>query len=656
MITGKRNGRSQKFLRFSQESKLAYDDLKRILKYHIFGRGGGIINKIKTESGDIITNPQLINEQLAQTIEEIQIDNRWEFLEEKEFPKLPQLTEKEVRHLMKNLSTNKAITLDGVSDIMFSKEYRKSASKIFRDLWSIDLGLIKGIMCSLTSRLNPLNKVFPDIPERTEMRPIVIGSPVQKLLESRFLPKLNDYLVNKLTPSQTGFIPRMGIQVNLVRALYWIKENMKDTARFTYGLFIDFANAYNSVPHQLLFEKLRKKNCLEDIEIDYLQALYSRYRIRIGNRIIKFNKGVAQGSIISPALFNIFIEDLVEKLSQELKMSIEDILFYADDLLLLCKTPDQVERCVQIIEQWSHENGMKLNRKKSGLVVFAPRSAKKIPYMELKTELDEKGKIKSKEWTSTINELFRIPIVSKYKYIATFLDCKLTMKTQLEYIRRKSDSLFVKLYPYLSNATAGGRKDMWRTMVVPLFNALLALTYFEGAETNNKNLIRLWHYTFKRFMLIPKSTKTELIDEMIGIDINELNILNAQNSARKWYARYTRTEPNLLLREKPTDYLRGIPKDWCDILKQQCSLCPICRNSTKNAKHMEEQHEIEILSYRDIWDSIKATHLRETEKLKKNKPGIMKVKREVFLKIWKPKLEKIKEIIEIKMKQLYIQH
>src|SRR4029077_10032664 len=103
----------------------------------------------------------------------------------------------------------------------------------------------------------PLNKVFPEVPTRKQMRPILICSPLQKLLESYFLPKLVDYMEKKMTPSQTGFIPRMGIQVNLSRALNRIKMRT-DKRKTVYGLFVDFANTYNTVPHTLLFDKLRK--------------------------------------------------------------------------------------------------------------------------------------------------------------------------------------------------------------------------------------------------------------------------------------------------------------------------------------------------------------------------------------------------------------
>src|ERR1700691_2109182 len=121
-----------------------------------------------------------------------------------------------------------------------------------------------------------------------------------------------------------------------------------------------------------------------------------------------------------------------------------------------------------------------------------------------------------------IKDIGGVPIVSKYKYLGTVLDSKLTMETQLDFIRKKSNFLFTKLYPYLTNATAGGRKDMWRTMVCPLFNGLLALFYFEDSDINMGNFFGLLYSTFKKFMLIPQSTNCFIVDETLGIDPVEL--------------------------------------------------------------------------------------------------------------------------------------
>ena len=259
----------------------------------------------------------------------------------------------------------------------------------------------------MTSRLVPLNKVFPEIPNRKQMRPILVCSPLQKMLEARFLPKLTKYMNKSLTASQTGFVPRMGIQVNIHRAIKRITMNTNRN-RNVYGLFIDFANAYNTVPHVLLFKKLRQKKCLDEDEIQYLEALYTKYRIRIGKRIIRFNKGVAQRSILSPALFNIFIEDLAEKLAQVVELNVEDILMYADDILLLCQTIDQVKRYIKVIEEWSLENGMELNKKKSGILVFSDRKSHDVPYMINKKD-DQTSK-----WIPACSGISGIPIVEKY--------------------------------------------------------------------------------------------------------------------------------------------------------------------------------------------------------------------------------------------------
>ena len=166
----------------------------------------------------------------------------------------------------------------------------------------------------------------------------------------------------KLDRSQTGFVQGLGTQVNITRALDRIVLRTKRNQP-VYGLFIDFSNAYNTVPHSRLFEKLRAKAVFEEKEIAFLEQLYARYRIKLGGSRLRCNKGVAQGSVISPSLFDIYIEDLSLEILNTSVHS-KDILYYDDDVLILCTTPTQVKQCIRTIDRWSLTNGMSLNKKK----------------------------------------------------------------------------------------------------------------------------------------------------------------------------------------------------------------------------------------------------------------------------------------------------
>ena len=82
-----------------------------------------------------------------------------------------------------------------------------------------------------------------------------------------------------------------------------------------YCLFLDFKSAYNTVPHQKLFKKL--ESILSRDEIQLLKALYSRLTIKLGKEEIIANIGIAQGSMISPALFDIYAESILERLLEK---------------------------------------------------------------------------------------------------------------------------------------------------------------------------------------------------------------------------------------------------------------------------------------------------------------------------------------------------
>ena len=110
------------------------------------------------------------------------------------FPSLPPISTEEVAELQKRLSYDKAISYDGLSDRAI-KNIKNHA--FLQDIWNQrNINIMKDIG---RSRLLALNKVWPNIPKADEFRPIVILSPLYKFLELRFLPKLNHYLLNRMT-------------------------------------------------------------------------------------------------------------------------------------------------------------------------------------------------------------------------------------------------------------------------------------------------------------------------------------------------------------------------------------------------------------------------------------------------------------------------
>ena len=600
--------------RYSQFSARAYQKLRKILKYHLFEkRDGGIINCIKKDDGEIEFESEKVDELLATTMREIQIDDKWEFLEEKEFPKLNRLNEKEMCEIIRKLSTGKAIAFDGVSDTLFEEQAKETVykrlnkptnvektAKRLRNLWRVPLHEYGELRDTWDTRLVPLNKVFPNIPTRKELRPIAVQSPLVKLLEARFLQKLQDYLSYKLDRSQTGFIRKMGIQVNLVRALERITMRTKKKM-CVYGLFIDFSNAYNSIPHSLLFKKLREKKVLESNEIEFLEQMYARYRLRIGKARIRSNKGVAQGSVISPALFNIFIEDLSEELKEKTGISFEDLLYYADDLLALCTSIDQVKKVIRVISDWSLRNGMQLNKKKSGIVIFAARRSHNIPHM---TNANENGKSKKAKLVPSKPEIEGVPICEKYKYLGTILTPKLECSEQISFIRRKAGFLLVKLYPYLKNASADARRDMWQTMVKPLFNAALVLLEYEPSETHKEDLEKAWRGTFKHFMMINSRTHNELVNRMINSNLQSEASVLVQECKIQWemWKSYQDTCPKQKY-GKGINLLRGVSNRWCDIINFQSGLCPKCLPNKEicSSIHLKEKHGIVVKDVLKIW-------------------------------------------------------
>jgi len=142
--------------------------------------------------------------------------------------------------------------------------------------------------------------------------------------------------------------------------------------------FVDYQNAFDRVNHDKLLEVMERAG-LPELEIRLIINLYWHQTagVRWNNEISKFvniKRGVRQGCIISPILFNLYSEFMItEALENEKGISFNgnniSNLRYADDAVLIADTKKKLQRMLNKLNEICLDYGMAINIKKIKVMV-----------------------------------------------------------------------------------------------------------------------------------------------------------------------------------------------------------------------------------------------------------------------------------------------
>ena len=132
------------------------------------------------------------------------------------------------------------------------------------------------------------------------------------------------------------------------------------------------------------------------------------------------------------------------------------------------------------------------------------------------------------------------------------------------------------------------------------------LLYVERSKSGSALIKRSLRMTFKKFLMLKKNVKNEIVEDLMQFDIMERSNINMYNIKKKWEQRVGKQLyiPEDAPPKPPQKKQRILPKELQEILNLMTAKCPGCKEEVCKPYHLEDAHKIIVPDYPQIIEEI----------------------------------------------------
>jgi len=281
----------------------------------------------------------------------------------------------EIVAAIKTLRNGKSPGQDNLDAEFFKADHKLAANilqPLFSAIWEGEMvpdDWTKGVIVKIPKKgvLNDCNN----------WRGITLLSVPSKILAKIIIRRMSDAVDNTLRKEQAGFRKDRGC-ADQIFALRNIIEQCTEWQRQLYVNFVDFEKAFDSIHRDSLWRILRHYGIPSKL-VHLIKSFYQNFRCTVGHRDTSFvvKTGVRQGCVMSAVLFNLVIDWVMRRTTEDASRGIRwtpfsalDDLDFADDLALLSHTHQHIQDKTDRLHTYGQQVGLRISTRKTEMMTL----------------------------------------------------------------------------------------------------------------------------------------------------------------------------------------------------------------------------------------------------------------------------------------------